>query len=34
MAFGIAAHSFARKGITGPQMHTVFKTDGLGKEVA
>ncbi|MCU6328943.1 glycosyltransferase family 2 protein [Enterobacter quasiroggenkampii] len=34
LAFGIVAHSFAGKVITGPHVHTVFKTDGIGKEVA
>jgi glycosyltransferase involved in cell wall biosynthesis len=34
LAFGIVAHSFAGKVITGPQVHTVFKTDGIGKEAA
>lgn len=34
IAFGIVAQSFADRLITGPQVHTVFKTDGLGKENA
>ncbi|EMO6419574.1 glycosyltransferase family 2 protein [Enterobacter hormaechei] len=34
LAFGIVAHSFAGKVITGPHVHTVFKTDGIGKEAA
>lgn len=34
MAFGIVAQSFADKLITGPLVHTVFKTDGIGKEAA
>ncbi|AXO40100.1 glycosyltransferase family 2 protein [Enterobacter hormaechei] len=34
LAFGIVAHSFAGKVITGPQVHTVFKTDGIGKDNA
>lgn len=34
LAFGIVAQSFAGKVITGPLVHTVFKTDGIGKENA
>ncbi|ALB67165.1 glycosyltransferase family 2 protein [Cronobacter dublinensis] len=34
LAFGIVAQSFTEKLITGPLVHTVFKTDGLGKEIA
>ncbi|HBR5116930.1 glycosyltransferase family 2 protein [Klebsiella pneumoniae] len=34
LAFGIVAKSFADRLITGPLVHTVFKTDGLGKENA
>ncbi|MCE2006770.1 glycosyltransferase family 2 protein [Enterobacter bugandensis] len=34
LAFGIVAHSFAGKVITGPLVHTVFKTDGIGRESA
>lgn len=34
MAFGIVAQSFADRLVTGPLVHTVFKTDGLGKESA
>lgn len=33
-AFGIAAKSFGDRIVTGPKVHTVFKTDGIGKEVA
>ncbi|HBM7656378.1 glycosyltransferase family 2 protein [Enterobacter cloacae] len=33
-AFGIVAKSFGDRIVTGPRIHTVFKTDGLGKEVA
>ncbi|MBZ7686135.1 glycosyltransferase family 2 protein [Klebsiella oxytoca] len=34
LAFGIVAQSFADRLVTGPQVHTVFKTDGIGKEYA
>lgn len=34
IAFGIVAKSFGDRIVTGPRIHTVFKTDGLGKEVA
>ncbi|HHD7198162.1 TPA: glycosyltransferase family 2 protein [Enterobacter kobei] len=34
LAFGIVAQSFADRLVTGPRVHTVFKTDGIGKEVA
>ncbi|WP_194205801.1 glycosyltransferase family 2 protein [Superficieibacter sp. 1612_C1] len=34
LAFGIVAKSFGDRVVTGPQVHTVFKTDGIGKEVA
>lgn len=34
LAFGIVSRSFADRLVTGPQVHTVFKTDGLGKENA
>lgn len=34
LAFGIVAKSFADRLVTGPLVHTVFKTDGLGKENA
>ena len=34
MAFGIVAQSFADRLVTGPLVHTVFKTDGIGKEGA
>lgn len=33
-AFGMAAKSFGDRIVTGPRIHTVFKTDGIGKEVA
>ncbi|MGA4661494.1 glycosyltransferase family 2 protein [Citrobacter braakii] len=33
-AFGVAAKSFGDRIVTGPKVHTVFKTDGIGKEVA
>ncbi|MEG2663623.1 MAG: glycosyltransferase family 2 protein [Hafnia sp.] len=33
-AFGVAAKSFGDRIVTGPQVHTIFKTDGFGKEVA
>ena len=34
IAFGLVAQSFADRIITGPLVHSVFKTDGLGKEIA
>lgn len=34
LAFGIVAQSFAERLVTGPLVHTVFKTDGIGKEIA
>ena len=34
LAFGIVAQSFADRLVTGPLVHTVFKTDGIGKENA
>lgn len=34
LAFGIVAQSFADRLITGPLVHTVFKTEGVGKECA
>ncbi|HCL5922632.1 TPA: glycosyltransferase family 2 protein [Citrobacter amalonaticus] len=34
IAFGIIAQSFADRLVTGPLVHTVFKTDGIGKEAA
>lgn len=34
LAFGIIAQSFADRLVTGPLVHTVFKTDGIGKEAA
>ncbi|ENH6091833.1 glycosyltransferase family 2 protein, partial [Enterobacter hormaechei subsp. xiangfangensis] len=34
IAFGIVAKSFGDRIITGPRIHTVFKSEGLGKEVA
>jgi hypothetical protein len=33
-AFGIAAKSFGDRVATGPKVHTIFKTDGIGKEHA
>lgn len=33
-AFGMAAKSFGDRIVTGPQVHTIFKTDGFGKELA
>ena len=33
-AFGMAAKSFGDRIVTGPKVHTVFKTDGYGKESA
>lgn len=33
-AFGMAAKSFGSRVITGPKVHTIFKTDGIGKECA
>ncbi|MGQ7173154.1 glycosyltransferase family 2 protein, partial [Escherichia sp. R-CC3] len=32
--FGMAAKSFGDQLVTGPRIHTVFKTNGFGKEVA
>ncbi|HDC4567343.1 glycosyltransferase family 2 protein [Enterobacter cloacae] len=34
LAFGIVAQSFADRLVTGPLVHTVFKTEGIGKEAA
>ncbi|QWR81950.1 glycosyltransferase family 2 protein [Cronobacter sakazakii] len=34
LAFGIVAQSFSDRLLTGPLVHTVFKTDGIGKEAA
>ena len=34
IAYGIVAKSFGDRIVTGPQVHTVFKTDGIGKEAA
>ncbi|MGK3115355.1 glycosyltransferase family 2 protein [Candidatus Pantoea formicae] len=34
IAFGIVAHRYADRLVTGPCIHTVFKTDGIGKECA
>lgn len=34
LAFGIVATSFGDRIVTGPQVNTVFKTEGLGKEYA
>ncbi|HEY2454130.1 MAG TPA: glycosyltransferase family 2 protein [Scandinavium sp.] len=33
-AFGAAAKAFGDRVVTGPLVHTVFKTDGIGKEFA
>ena len=33
-AFGMAAKSFGDRILTGPKVHTIFKTDGFGKEGA
>jgi len=33
-AFGMAAKSFGELIVTGPKVHTIFKTDGFGKELA
>jgi len=33
-AFGMAAKSFGDRVVTGPKVHTIFKTEGFGKEVA
>lgn len=33
-AFGIAAKSFGDRVVTGPKVHTIFKSNGIGKEVA
>jgi len=33
-AFGMAAKSFGDRIVTGPKVHTIFKTDGVGKENA
>jgi hypothetical protein len=34
IAFGIVAKSFGDRIVTGPRIHTVFKTDGSVKEAA
>ncbi|BBV82184.1 glycosyl transferase [Enterobacter kobei] len=34
IAFGIVAKSFGDRIVTGPRIHTVFKTDGVGREYA
>ncbi|HBL6925877.1 TPA: glycosyltransferase family 2 protein [Citrobacter koseri] len=34
IAFGIVAKSFGDRIVTGPRIHTVFKSDGVGKEYA
>lgn len=34
IAFGIVAKSFGDRIVTGPRIHTVFKTDGVGRECA
>ncbi|WP_277971762.1 glycosyltransferase family 2 protein [Pantoea agglomerans] len=33
-AFGVAAKGFGDRIVTGPKVHTIFKTDGIGKEIA
>lgn len=33
-AFGMAAKSFGSRVVTGPRVHTIFKTEGIGKEFA
>ncbi len=33
-AFGIVAKSFGDRIVTGPKVNTIFKTDGIGKELA
>ena len=33
-AFGMAAKSFGDRIVTGPKVHTIFKTDGIGREFA
>lgn len=33
-AFGMVAKSFGDKVITGPKVHTIFKSEGVGKELA
>lgn len=33
-AFGMAAKSFGNRIVTGPLVHTIFKTEGFGKELA
>ena len=34
LAFGIVAKRFGDRVVTGPQVHTVFKSGGIGKEFA
>jgi len=34
IAFGIVAHRYSDRMVTGPAVHTVFKSDGIGKEFA
>lgn len=34
IAFGIVAHRYSDRLVTGPRVHTVFKTNGIGKECA
>lgn len=34
IAFGIVAHRYADSLVTGPRVHTVFKSEGTGKECA
>lgn len=33
-AFGMVAKSFGDKVVTGPKVHTIFKSEGIGKELA
>ncbi|MCD9134380.1 glycosyltransferase family 2 protein, partial [Escherichia coli] len=33
-AFGVAAKEFGDRIVTGPKVHTIFKSDGIGKESA
>lgn len=34
IAFGIVAHRYSNRLVTGPAVHTVFKSNGIGKEFA
>lgn len=34
LAFGVVAKSFGSRVVTGPQVHTVFRSEGMGKELA